>query len=73
MGKETIYENKCLPMASNTQTIAGHPMVATIRWTDCMHILQFLDGDIETFLVGMLEFTTSLEKSVPNSNLYVQG
>ena len=73
MGQETRYENKCLPMASNTQSITGRTMAATISWTDCMHLLQLPDGDIETLLVGMSSCTTSLETSVPNSNLYVQG
>ena len=58
MGQETRYENKCLPMASNTQSITGRLVAATISWTDCMHLLQLPDGDIETLLVGMSCYTT---------------
>ena len=71
MGQETRYENKCLPMASNTYSITGQPLVATVNWTDCRHLLWLPDGDIETLLVGMSCCRTSLETSVLNSNLYV--
>ena len=73
MGQETRYKNKCLPMASNTLSITGRTVAATINWTDYMHLLQLPYGDIGTLLVGMSSCTKSWEKSVLNSNLYVQG